>query len=98
MDLGMVGLLLGMVALGFRHGFDWDHIAAITDITSTTTASHADVDVSAGSPIAARGHGEHVTLHSHSSYSARGCCSPSSRCFGARTTSGCAAAGCLSST
>src|SRR2546426_586454 len=33
-----------MAALGFRHGFDWDHIAAITDITSTTTAGHAWVD------------------------------------------------------
>jgi high-affinity nickel-transport protein len=59
-------LLLGMVALGFRHGFDWDHIAAITDITSTTTASHADVDVPAGAPVAARGHSEHVTVHAHS--------------------------------
>ncbi len=63
---GSVALLLGMTALGFRHGFDWDHIAAITDITSTTTASHADVDVPAGAPIAARGHGEHVTEHAHS--------------------------------
>ncbi|HEY3524247.1 MAG TPA: hypothetical protein VGK63_11140, partial [Candidatus Limnocylindrales bacterium] len=27
--------------LGFRHGFDWDHIAAITDITSTTAAADA---------------------------------------------------------
>ena len=59
-------LLLGMVALGFRHGFDWDHIAAITDITSTTTASHADVDVPARAPVSARGHGEHVTTHDHS--------------------------------
>jgi len=63
---GGVALLLGLVALGFRHGFDWDHIAAITDITSTTTASHVDVDVPAAAPIAARGHDEHVTLHSHS--------------------------------
>jgi len=45
MDFGVVGLLAGMAALGFRHGFDWDHIAAITDITSTTTASHAGEDV-----------------------------------------------------
>jgi high-affinity nickel-transport protein len=59
-------LVLGMIALGFRHGFDWDHIAAITDITSTTTASHADVDVPAGAPIRARGHGEHETDHAHS--------------------------------
>lgn len=31
----LLGIVLGMVALGFRHGFDWDHIAAITDITSS---------------------------------------------------------------
>ena len=42
MDLGTLTLLLGMAALGFRHGFDWDHIAAITDITSTTSASHTE--------------------------------------------------------
>jgi high-affinity nickel-transport protein len=63
---GTLPLLIGMVALGFRHGFDWDHIAAITDITSTTTTSHADVDVPAGAPVAGRGHGEHVTAHAHS--------------------------------
>jgi high-affinity nickel-transport protein len=55
-DLGFVALLLGMVALGFRHGFDWDHIAAITDITSTTTAGHAEVDVSVASPVTPHGH------------------------------------------
>jgi len=58
MDLGTVTLLLGMAALGFRHGFDWDHIAAITDITSTTTAGHTDVDVPAGSPVTPHGHEE----------------------------------------
>jgi high-affinity nickel-transport protein len=56
MDLGVVTLLLGMVALGFRHGFDWDHIAAITDITSTTTASHGEADVPAGAPMPSHGH------------------------------------------
>src|SRR6058998_3405121 len=45
-----------MAALGFRHGFDWDHIAAITDITSTTTAGHTEVDVPAGSPVTPHGH------------------------------------------
>jgi hypothetical protein len=29
------GLLLSALAFGFRHGIDWDHIAAITDITSS---------------------------------------------------------------
>jgi high-affinity nickel-transport protein len=55
-DLGMVTLLLGMVALGFRHGFDWDHIAAITDITSTTSSGHGELDVPAGAPVAPHGH------------------------------------------
>ncbi len=36
---GSIGVLGGALALGLRHGIDWDHIAAITDITSTTTAS-----------------------------------------------------------
>ncbi len=52
----MIALLLGMAALGFRHGFDWDHIAAITDITSTTTSGHTEVDVPAGSPVTPHGH------------------------------------------
>ena len=56
MDLGLITLLLGMVALGFRHGFDWDHIAAITDITSTTTSGHTDVDIPAGAAMTAHGH------------------------------------------
>lgn len=61
-----VAVLVAMVALGFRHGFDWDHIAAITDITSTTSASHADVSVPLGSPVSAGAHGEHVVEHDHS--------------------------------
>ena len=36
---GSLGVLGGALALGLRHGIDWDHIAAITDITSTTAAS-----------------------------------------------------------
>lgn len=30
-----VGLLFSAFGFGFRHGIDWDHIAAITDITSS---------------------------------------------------------------
>src|SRR5204863_1132422 len=56
MELGGAALLLGMAALGFRHGFDWDHIAAITDITSTTTASHSEADVPATAPMPSHGH------------------------------------------
>ena len=37
---GDVLALLGLgVALGLRHGIDWDHIAAITDITSSTVST-----------------------------------------------------------
>lgn len=53
-----IGVLLTGLALGIRHGIDWDHIAAITDITSTTAA--ADVAESAHE----RQH-EHVTGHHH---------------------------------
>jgi hypothetical protein len=34
-----IGILVTGLALGIRHGIDWDHIAAITDITSTTAAA-----------------------------------------------------------
>src|SRR5712691_8910318 len=30
-----VGLILSMFFFGFRHGIDWDHIAAITDISGS---------------------------------------------------------------
>lgn len=36
---GTAAVLGGALALGLRHGIDWDHIAAITDITSTTAAN-----------------------------------------------------------
>lgn len=36
---GSVGIVTAALALGFRHGIDWDHIAAITDITSTAADS-----------------------------------------------------------
>jgi hypothetical protein len=65
-DFGVVTLLLGMVALGFRHGFDWDHIAAITDITSTTSAGHTEADVPARAPMPAHGHEpEELRGHAH---------------------------------
>ena len=70
MDIGALGLLLGIVALGFRHGIDWDHIAAITDITSTTTASHGDPDVRPAAPMPPHGHDDvpnapHAHSHEH---------------------------------
>jgi high-affinity nickel permease len=36
-----LGLLVTAALLGVRHGIDWDHIAAITDITSTTATADA---------------------------------------------------------
>jgi high-affinity nickel permease len=38
---GGIGLLWTGFLLGVQHGFDWDHIAAITDITSTTATAQA---------------------------------------------------------
>lgn len=35
---GALGVVGSSFALGIRHGIDWDHIAAITDITSTANA------------------------------------------------------------
>ena len=40
-DAGVLALLLTALVLGVRHGIDWDHLAAITDITSTTGAAEA---------------------------------------------------------
>ena len=36
-----IGVLVTGLLLGIRHGIDWDHIAAITDITSTTAGTTA---------------------------------------------------------
>ena len=36
-----IGVLATGLLLGLRHGIDWDHIAAITDITSSTAAATA---------------------------------------------------------
>ena len=73
MDLTLITLLLGMAALGFRHGFDWDHIAAITDITSTTTAGHTEVDVPVIAPVTPHGHdADELRGHSHEHAAAAG--------------------------
>jgi len=42
---GGIGVYAAALALGIRHGIDWDHIAAITDITSAS-ASVSDEDES----------------------------------------------------
>ena len=56
---GGIGLLTTALFLGIRHGIDWDHIAAITDITSTT--STADVGTTAHEVM----HGTPVHDHDH---------------------------------
>jgi len=54
-----LGVLLTGLFLGIRHGIDWDHIAAISDITSTTAsariaeAAHTEQH----HPIAGHSHG-----------------------------------------
>lgn len=68
-----VGLLVTAALLGIRHGIDWDHIAAITDITSTTatadagTAAHGEqhramAEITDGHR---HGHGGPGELHAH---------------------------------
>ena len=37
------GLVVAALALGLRHGIDWDHIAAITDITASQNSPRAGV-------------------------------------------------------
>ncbi len=51
-----VGVLVTGLLLGIRHGIDWDHIAAITDITSTTAAAGAGVAAHAREHQTATGH------------------------------------------
>lgn len=43
--VGGTGILVTGLLLGFRHGFDWDHIAAITDITSTSATADVAVEM-----------------------------------------------------
>jgi high-affinity nickel-transport protein len=58
----VIGLLATALVLGFRHGFDWDHLAAITDVTSTTaTADAAELGHEATHEHAA----EHALVHEH---------------------------------
>lgn len=41
---GGIGVYGAALALGFRHGIDWDHIAAITDITSAASSGSEEKD------------------------------------------------------
>ena len=64
-----VGVLVTGLALGIRHGIDWDHIAAITDITSTTAtaavaeAAHEEQHRSVSGDH--HGHGGALEIHAH---------------------------------
>jgi high-affinity nickel permease len=61
-DAGALGLITTALVLGVRHGFDWDHLAAITDVTSTTaTADAAELDHEAVHEHSA----EHAIEHHH---------------------------------
>ncbi len=64
-----VGVLITGLLLGIRHGIDWDHIAAITDITSTTaaagTAEAAHTDQHLTVPGHVHGHGGSHEVRAH---------------------------------
>ena len=57
-NAGALALLGTALLLGLRHGIDWDHIAAIADITSTTGVA----DVAERSHAAEH---EHAVAHAH---------------------------------
>jgi high-affinity nickel-transport protein len=64
-----IGVLTTGFVLGIRHGIDWDHIAAITDITSSTAAAgmaeaaHEEQHRSVSGPH--HGHGGSVEIQAH---------------------------------
>jgi high-affinity nickel-transport protein len=65
-----IGLIATGLVLGIRHGFDWDHIAAIADITSTTAAADAGIDAHervhrAVGPVHDHPHGGPKELRAH---------------------------------
>jgi high-affinity nickel-transport protein len=68
---GAAGLLGTALVLGLRHGIDWDHIAAITDITSTTAAAdvaseaHRSQHEEVGPAAHRHGHGGTTELVAH---------------------------------
>jgi high-affinity nickel-transport protein len=69
-----IGVLITGLLLGLRHGIDWDHIAAITDITSSTAAATAAEAVHAREHRAATAHehrhGGSTELQAHGSAAA----------------------------
>jgi high-affinity nickel permease len=68
----VIGLLGTALVLGIRHGFDWDHLAAITDVTSTTaTADAAELGHEAVHELTHEHHGhggpDELTTHARES-------------------------------
>jgi hypothetical protein len=64
-----LGVLLTGLFLGIRHGIDWDHIAAITDITSTTASARiaeaAHTEQHHGLSGHSHGHGGAMEVRAH---------------------------------
>ncbi len=52
--VGGAGLLGTALVLGIRHGFDWDNISAITDVTSTNAAADVAEEVHASAHASVR--------------------------------------------
>lgn len=64
--IGGIGVYAAALALGIRHGIDWDHIAAITDITSTAAAiDDEDESWLIGEPGVMLTDESHHSTHSH---------------------------------
>ncbi len=55
-----VGVLATGLFLGVRHGFDWDHLAAISDITSTSAAADAGTEVHEAEHLVHPHHHDHA--------------------------------------
>ncbi|MEX0681828.1 MAG: hypothetical protein WD904_07750 [Dehalococcoidia bacterium] len=64
--VGSFGVISAALALGIRHGIDWDHIAAITDITSTTaTPDEAEKWLTGEPGVMLTDESHHAMGHSH---------------------------------
>ncbi len=64
-NVGLLSLLFLGFALGLRHGIDWDHIAAITDITGsaiTTDEAEEAYKANSQSELSSRGSSAQMTL------------------------------------
>ncbi|MEO6197623.1 MAG: hypothetical protein ABIP58_05875, partial [Dehalococcoidia bacterium] len=64
---GSIGIISASLALGIRHGIDWDHIAAITDITSTAADVQPDGEkwLTGGPALMLTDESHHAIGHTH---------------------------------